>query len=57
MSKKKSHPSTSASKSPAAAKTSNKLKEAKDAKRFFIVLAIATLLLVAFLYFILIGSK
>jgi hypothetical protein len=52
MSKKKSHPSTAATKSPAAAKASNKVKEAKETRKFFIVFAIATLLLVAFLYFI-----
>jgi hypothetical protein len=54
MSKKKTHPSTVAKKSPAIAKASNKVKEAKETKKFFVVFVIATLLLVAFLYVILI---
>jgi hypothetical protein len=57
MSKKKAStptakPKTKPATSPKASGTSNKVKEAKETKKFFVVFAIATLLLVAFLYFI-----
>ena len=52
MSKKKSQSPVATAKIPTTAKASNKVKEAKETKKFFYVFAIATLLLVAFLYFI-----
>ena len=63
MSKKKlgSHHSPQSHPKPVAKSSSNKLsaaqraREAKDARKFFLVLAIGTVLLVIFLYYIFIG--
>jgi uncharacterized integral membrane protein len=55
MSKKKTKSTTT--KSPALAKASNKIKEAKETKMFFTVFLIGTLLLIAFLYFIMMQQK
>ena len=55
MSKKKASTPTVKPKTATPTKasgTSNKVKEAKETKKFFVVFGIATLLLVAFLYFI-----
>jgi hypothetical protein len=55
MSKKKTPTPTTKPKQATTSKasgTSNKVKEAKETRKFFIVFGVATLLLVAFLYFI-----
>ncbi len=59
MSKRKTRsyhsPTTSSNRTSKEPSKAQRAKDTKDAKKFFIVLIIGTILLVSFLYFILIG--
>lgn len=59
MSKKKTPASaprpTTPSKNITTTKVSNRVKDAKDTKKFFMVLGIATLFLIIFIYFMMAG--
>ena len=59
MSKKKTPASAprpaTPSKNIMTAKVSNRVKDAKDTKKFFMVLGIATLFLIIFIYFMMTG--